>query len=319
MSRRPSPALFAAALGLLAAPLARAQDVLRLPIYAAADAGAGLTVATARGAAALFATPAGMAGGGDARRGDGGVTVLLWNEGRPITVGAAAAAVPLGRGLPLRPTVGVFASGFVRETGAEAGAATDARSEALLGVALGVEVGANGRALRAGVALKGVRVAFVDDAVFLGPAVDVGVQGEIAGGDLVAGLAVRHLGPSLRGPGRLRSDLPAEVRVGASWQALNLRADDGATLARLRVVADVSDATDEAVGTILHAGAEVAAFGQFAVRVGRAMPFGDASQEPSRWTFGLGYAQGRLRADAAVLPSPQGSDASASFTLRALL
>ena len=296
------------ALSATASPAARAQDVLRLPVYGAVEAGMGLTLSAATGAAALFATPVGMA----ARAPEAALTVLRWNDGRPITLGALAATRPIGRGGGVRPVVGVFATGFVR--GDDAGEAGSA-SEIAAGAALSIGAGP----LRVGVAARGVRVAF-DDAVFSGLTVDAGAQGTFAAGDLVVGGALRHAGPALSGPGDLRADLPGEVRAGASWRALSVRAaDGGAPIARLRVAADLASATGDATRQTFHAGAEVVAFDQFSGRIGRVTALGDTPDALSRWTFGLGYRQGRLHADAAVLPSPEGTDPSVSFTLRTAL
>ena len=48
--------------------------------------------------------------------------------------------------------------------------------------------------------------------------------------------------------------------------------------------------------------------------IGRVEPLGDTAED-ARWTFGLGYAQDRFRADIAVLPSPLGNDAALLLTL----
>ncbi len=312
--RRPLACLMA--LSVPAIPAATAQDLLRLPVYGAVEAGMGFTLATATGAAALFATPAGMGVGTR----EVAVTVLRWSDGPPFTTGTLAATLPLGPGLPLgaglslRPTLGFVAGGFVRTTGT----GTDGNALFDIETTLGAALGVSGGPLRAGVGFKGLRVSQQRDAVFRGLSIDVGVQAAFAAGDLVLGAVLRNAGPALSGPGSLRADLPTEVRAGASWRALSVRAADGGPpIARLRLAADLANTTtgDDTRQTF-HTGAEVVGFDQFAGRIGRVTALGDTPDALSRWTFGLGYRQGRLHADAAVLPSPEGADPSVSFTLR---
>lgn len=296
-----------ATLALLAAPIASAQtDTYLLPLGGAVEMGLGGTNTTARGAGSLLSTPAAAAG---AER-EVAVSVMRWSDGLPLTQGRLTAVFPLGNALPLRPSIGLVAGGFVRDE-ATVGTGNDSRSEFVGGVTLAGVAGP----LRMGVGAKMVRASYEEDlggsSSASGVTFDAGVQGHFAGSALVVGLALRHYGGTSSGV--VRAEPPSEIHVGASWQALTIQSDDGgAPLARLRLVGDVQEGSVRA--TTVNAGVEVIGFDRFAARIGRVSPLGSSTEDPS-WTFGLGYAQDRFRADVAVRPSPLGNDAALLLTV----
>ena len=296
-------------LTFLIAPLAAAQNnTYVLPLGGAAELGLGWTTTTATGAAGLLSTPAAAAG--VAR--EVVVTAMRWSDGAPLTQGRLSAVFPMGNGLPLSPSVGLVAGGFVRSDDATAGG-TASRNEFLGGVTLAGMAGP----LRLGVGVKAVRATYDEvmggSSAATGVTVDAGVQGHFAGSALVVGLALRHVGGASSGV--VEADPPSEINVGASWQALTLQSDDGGPpLARLRLVGELQQAATGPRATTANVGVEIVGFDRFAARIGRVEPLGDTAED-ARWTFGLGYAQDRFRADIAVLPSPLGNDAALLLTL----